>query len=195
MPELVISGNIVLSDRIYKGKIIVRNGRISKIARPSESLDAQLSLEFDDCYILPGIIDSHVHFRDPGLSNKEDFGTGSRAAAVGGVTTVIDMPNTVPWVTNAQVLEKKKEALKNSSYVDYGLSAALSPSETQSLIDITKSGAISFEGFTADVPTRYLLDSDFVILKKLEDLAKVGTLGAFYSENQSLWKGFLEIFL
>ena len=59
-------------------------------------------------HILPGLIDGHVHFREPGLTHKEDFGTGSRAAVCGGITFVVDMPNTIPPVTHPEQVEEKK---------------------------------------------------------------------------------------
>lgn len=76
-------------------------------------------------WVLPGAVDVHVHFRDPGLVESEDFTSGSASAAVGGVTTVLDMPNTAPPVANGERLRQKKEALAGRSYVDYGLFGTL----------------------------------------------------------------------
>jgi dihydroorotase (multifunctional complex type) len=184
--KLVISGNVVLPDRIYKGKIFIANGRIGRIGGLSSG--PGMDFDFGDCYILPGVIDSHVHFRDPGFTHKEDFETGSKSAAAGGVTTVIDMPNTVPWITNVRALEEKKSRIEGRSYVDYGLSAALVPGDER-LYDLANAGALSFEAFTADVPREYLLESDYAIVRKMEELASQGLLGGFYSENQFLWEG------
>jgi len=75
-------------------------------------------------WVLPGAIDAHVHFREPGLTEKEDFASGSMSAALGGVTTVFDMPNTLPPVSDGKRLREKFEAIAGRSYVDYGLFAA-----------------------------------------------------------------------
>src|ERR1700704_466886 len=72
-------------------------------------------------YVLPGAIDVHVHSRDPGFPDKEDFGTLTAAAAAGGVTTVIDMPNTVPAVDSDGVLEAKAALARSKARVDFGL--------------------------------------------------------------------------
>lgn len=76
-------------------------------------------------WILPGAVDVHVHFREPGLVESEDFLSGSAAAAVGGVTTVLDMPNTLPPVSSGEALRRKKEELVGRSYIDYGLFGTL----------------------------------------------------------------------
>ncbi len=80
-------------------------------------------------WVLPGAIDSHVHFRDPGLPQKEDFRSGSAAAAVGGVTTVLDMPNTLPPVVDSAALAHKQDAVGRGAYVDYGLFGAATAAE------------------------------------------------------------------
>ncbi len=71
--------------------------------------------------ILPGAIDPHVHFREPGLTGKEDFSTGSLAAVFGGVTCAFDMPNTIPPVISLSALEEKKRSIEKRSWTDYGL--------------------------------------------------------------------------
>ncbi|MEG2437303.1 MAG: dihydroorotase family protein [Cetobacterium sp.] len=102
--------------------ILVENGKISKIYNCSdvEELDMDEIIDLDNNWLLPGIIDVHTHMRDPGLSHKEDFETGSMACAKGGVTTFIDMPNTVPNTTTEEILKDKENNSRGRSYVDYG---------------------------------------------------------------------------
>ncbi len=102
--------------------ILVEKGKIAKIYRCSEveELDIDEIIDMDGNWVLPGVIDVHTHMRDPGLSYKEDFKTGSKACAKGGVTTFIDMPNTVPNTTTKEILDAKESNSKNRSYVDYG---------------------------------------------------------------------------
>lgn len=102
--------------------ILVEKGKITKIYRCSEveELDIDEIIDMDGNWVLPGVIDVHTHMRDPGLSYKEDFETGSKACAKGGVTTFIDMPNTVPNTTTKEILDAKESNSKNKSYVDYG---------------------------------------------------------------------------
>ena len=99
--------------------ILIEDGVITKIdeniqAEGHEIVDAQSN------YVLPGIIDVHTHMRDPGLTHKEDFTSGSKACARGGVTTFIDMPNTIPVTVTEKALMDKKAMMVGRSYVDYG---------------------------------------------------------------------------
>lgn len=99
--------------------ILIEDGVITKIdeniqAEGHEIVDAQSN------YVLPGIIDVHTHMRDPGLTHKEDFTSGSKACARGGVTTFIDMPNTIPVTVIEKALMDKKDMMVGRSYVDYG---------------------------------------------------------------------------
>lgn len=102
--------------------ILVENGKITKVYNCSdiEELDIEEVVDVDGNWLIPGIIDAHTHMRDPGLCYKEDFETGSMACAKGGVTTFIDMPNTVPNTTTEEVLKDKESNSKGRSYVDYG---------------------------------------------------------------------------
>src|SRR5437867_13299649 len=95
-----------------------RIGAIKKVLRGDEEID------YGDALILPGCVDLHVHLRDPGLAHKEDISSGTRSAAIGGVTTVADMPNTVPAVTTTEALDQKTARLPGRAAVDYALYAA-----------------------------------------------------------------------
>lgn len=99
-------------------------------------------------WLLPGGIDVHVHSRDPGFPDKEDFGTLTAAAAAGGVTTVIDMPNTVPAVDSAGVLEAKAALARSRSRVDFGLWALVrSTSPAEQLVELASAGAVGFKAY------------------------------------------------
>jgi dihydroorotase (multifunctional complex type) len=99
-------------------------------------------------YVLPGAIDAHVHSRDPGFPEKEDFGTLTSAAAMGGVTTVLDMPNTVPAVDAAGVLEAKAALARPRARVDFGLWAMVRASSTADQLEaLAEAGAIGFKAY------------------------------------------------
>lgn len=101
--------------------ILIENETIVKIEKNihTDSNNTQI-IDANFNYVLPGVVDAHVHMRDPGLCHKEDFLTGSMAAAKGGVTTFLDMPNTLPFTITEESLKEKKENCENRSYVDYG---------------------------------------------------------------------------
>jgi len=111
------------------GKIIA----IKKVLRGDEEID------HGDLLILPGCVDLHVHMRDPGLTQKEDFPSGTRSAAIGGVTTIADMPNTEPPVTTRAVLTKKVEHLEGRASVDYVVYAA--PRSAEVVAQLTDAAA------------------------------------------------------
>ena len=112
---------IVNEGRQFKGAVIIEGKVISAIVEGEvynvENFDTVM--DGTGCYLLPGIIDSHVHFRDPGLTHKADISSESRAAVAGGVTSVMDMPNTNPQTTTLEAWEAKMENFAQHSLVNY----------------------------------------------------------------------------
>jgi dihydroorotase len=122
---------------------IAEDGRIAsvkKVLRGDEEID------YGDALILPGCVDIHVHMREPGLTQKEDFRSGTKSAAIGGVTTIADMPNTEPPVTTARAYDEKVAALRGRSVVDYALYAA--PRSPDSVVLLRE--AIAFKVYMAE---------------------------------------------
>ena len=109
--RLVCNGNEVVRN------ILIKNGKIKRIT--ADEIKCEETIDAGGNYVLPGIIDPHVHFREPGLTHKEDLFTGSVAAAAGGITTFLDMPNTKPPTTTARLLKEKKSRAEKS-IVNYG---------------------------------------------------------------------------
>ena len=122
MRTVIQGGTIVNEGRTFDGTIVIEDGKITQIIQgninPEVSLDEVI--DASGCFVLPGIIDDHVHFREPGLTEKADIDTESRAAAAGGVTTYFDMPNTVPQTTTLEALEGKFALAAKKSHVNYG---------------------------------------------------------------------------
>ena len=131
MRLLIQGGHIVNEGRVFSGSIVVEDGKIFEVrskkeeSRSDASANSFLPATFDEvidaagCYVLPGVIDSHVHFREPGLTQKADIDTESRAAAAGGVTTFFDMPNTQPQTTTLEALQQKFDLAAQKSHVNY----------------------------------------------------------------------------
>ena len=121
MKTLIQGGTLVNEGHSFEGSIIVEDGRISQILQGHISPEASFDevIDASGCFVLPGIIDDHVHFREPGLTEKADIDTESRAAAAGGVTTYFDMPNTVPQTTTIEALEEKQALAREKSHVNY----------------------------------------------------------------------------
>jgi dihydroorotase len=121
MRTIVQGGTIVNEGKTFDGTIVIEGGKITQIIQghtyPEVSSDE--IIDASGCFVLPGIIDDHVHFREPGLTEKADIDTESRAAAAGGVTTYFDMPNTVPQTTTLEALEDKFALAAQKSHVNY----------------------------------------------------------------------------
>ena len=121
MRRLIEGGTIVNEGRTFDGSIVVDGQDILVITegskRPEVSVDE--TIDASGCFVLPGIIDDHVHFREPGLTEKADIDSESRAAAAGGVTSYFDMPNTVPQTTTIEALDEKFSIAARKSHVNY----------------------------------------------------------------------------
>lgn len=121
MRTLIKGGKIVNEGHTSEGSIVIDDDHISNIYTPNEQPEVSVDnvIDASGCYILPGVIDSHVHFREPGLTEKADMESESRAAAAGGVTSYFDMPNTVPQTTTLEALEEKFRIAAQKSHVNY----------------------------------------------------------------------------
>ena len=121
MKTLIKGGTLVNEGRVFNGSILIEDSQIAQIYTEPHTPEASYDevIDASGCFILPGVIDDHVHFREPGLTAKADIESESRAAAAGGVTTYFDMPNTVPQTTTLETLEEKFALAARKSHVNY----------------------------------------------------------------------------
>src|SRR4051794_40031603 len=104
---ILTGGKIVSPDSVVEAAVAIKNGKILSVGAADAMPPAHETIDVFGMHVLPGAIDVHVHFRDPGYPHKEDFASGTAAAAFGGVTTVFDMPNTIPPTDTAEILAAK----------------------------------------------------------------------------------------
>src|SRR3989339_1084597 len=178
--ELVVEGECYISGRFERACIGIDGGRISAIAR---NLEGDRRIDFGSRKILPAAIDSHVHFREPGMTHKEDFGTGSLAALHGGVSCVLDMPNTVPPTTTMSALDEKTEAAASKSLVDFGLFAAVRPG-----VDIAGLAprVAGFKLYMAGTTRDLLVPSLASVEREIAEVARSRKVLAVHAEDESL---------
>lgn len=120
MKTLIKGATIVNEGRQFKGCVVVEDERIAEILENAEPQNFEGDvIDASGCYLLPGVIDDHVHFREPGLTDKADMDSESRAAAAGGVTSFFDMPNCVPQTTTLEALQEKFRLAAEKSHVNY----------------------------------------------------------------------------
>ena len=134
MDYVIHNGTIVNEGAMHVGDIYIHNGRIA-----ASEADVRNPQHYDaaGCYVMPGVIDTHVHFRDPGLTAKADFDSESRAAIAGGVTSVVDMPNTKPQTTTLETLEEKEAIAAAKSHVNYGFMLGATNDNIDSLLALS----------------------------------------------------------
>lgn len=140
MKSLIKNATIVNEGKAFNGSIVIDGDCIADILKGNDTPRGQFDDNVDatGCFVLPGVIDDHVHFREPGLTAKADIRSESRAAAYGGVTTYFDMPNTVPQTTTPLALEVKRAIAARDSHVNYSFfyGATNTNADTFSQLDI-----------------------------------------------------------
>jgi len=133
--DLTIEGKAYINGAFEKCCIGIERGKIASVKK---ILKGDEHLNFGNKLILPGGVDIHVHFRDPGFVHKEDFSSGSKSAAFGGITCVFDMPNTHPQTIDTKNLVEKIESAKKKSFVDFGIYAGITDNNIENINDLSK---------------------------------------------------------
>lgn len=178
---LVRNGTLVTEAGRFEADLAILDGRVAAIGHglgaARETVDAR------GLHILPGLVDVHVHFRDPGLTYKEDFGSGTRAAAAGGVTTVHDMPNTQPPVATATIFRDKLAAVREKAHVDFGLYGIVLPDNEQQLEAIAAEGAVGFKLYMGETTGHNPCPDDGVIFGALRRTGALGLVIGVHAEN------------
>ena len=184
--DLLIRGaQIVAPDRITAASVAIAGERIVAVGHDDLMPPARETFDATGLHLLPGAIDSHVHFRDPGYPHKETWKTGSAAAACGGVTTVFEMPNTNPPTGTLEALRLKQKAAA-SSYVDYGIHGLFGDDTVDRLEELLDAGCTSFKAFVGNTFGNLPAPSDGALLEGFEILAPLGIRTVVHAENSSI---------
>jgi allantoinase len=190
--DLVISGGLLVSPGgVADAALAIRAGRIVAIGPPESMPPAHEHIDAKGLHVLPGSIDVHVHFREPGFSHKETWTTATRAAAVGGVTTVFDMPNTNPPTATVEALVEKLKIAERQALVDFGIYGLIGDHNSDQLEPMLDAGAISFKLYMAAENPLVACHEDGAILDAFEILARRGIRCTVHAENNPIlrWRG------
>ena len=180
--ETVLMGRAFVNGELKYTEIGINEGKIVAVGSYVSGGENRVELG-TSMTVLPGFVDPHVHLRDPGMTQKEDFSTGTLAAVHAGVTTVLDMPNTKPAVYNTETLMDKKSHLKGRSYVDYGLFAAITPNINAGMMAKYVPGFKLFMGSTTG---NILLNDDEELIPAVRDALATGKRVSVHAEDDSM---------
>ena len=183
---LIKNAKVVSPESTIEACIAIRGEKIVAVGAEEVMPPAKQVIDAGGKYVIPGAIDSHVHFRTPGYEYKEDWYTGTGAAARGGVTTVLEMPNTNPPTGTVAALKQKQEIAGSQAVVDFGIYGLLDENNIDILEDLIKGGVSSFKCFMGNTFGNLPAPSDGAMLEGFEILAQHGIRCTVHAENPSI---------
>ena len=179
------NAKMVLNGKIVKAGLAVEAGKITKIANDINLPDASLEIDVEGFIILPGIIDAHVHLRDQELAYKEDFYTGTAAAANGGVTCVLDMPKNKPVIMDVPTLRERMSIAAKKAVVNVGFFSAF-PNDVKEIKNIIQEGAKAFKLYMSEKIGGLDPDDDEVLIKAFIETWKMDIPVCVHAEDRKL---------
>lgn len=189
--DLVIKGGrVVLDDRVERTDIGIQGGKIAVLGTvPAE--EAETALEAEGLVVVPGMIDVHVHFNEPGMAHWEGFPSGSAALAAGGCTAYFDMPlNGLPPTTTLAALEEKKRLAKGRSRVDYAFWGGLVPGNLEELAPLAEAGVVGFKAFMSAAGGKedgaFREVDDATLYAGMREIARLGKILALHAESEAV---------
>jgi len=176
-------GTVVTSNEHFDATVVIENGSVAALLEPDHHIDADQIIDASGKHILPGGVDPHVHMMDPGDTDREDFPTGTGAAAAGGITTVGEHHRTDPTVLTADILTDKRDYLSDRARVDYGLLAGGHPENVEEIADLEAEGTLAYKSFTCEVHGVPALQSADMH-RLYEEIARVGGISMVHPEDE-----------
>ncbi len=178
------NARIVTEDGVVDGNILVENGKIAEIT--DRDVEAANRVDCGGKYLFPGVIDTHVHFREPSPNEQEDFASGTMSAAAGGVTCVIEHPLDVPPVLDAESFEGKAKAIEKKAYIDYGLWGGVTGHNLDKLTELRDKGVFAYKAFMCASDPLFPMVSDGELLEAMKKIADMGGMIGLHAENDGI---------
>ncbi|GIM30343.1 cyclic amidohydrolase [Clostridium polyendosporum] len=188
MYDIIIKNvNLVTCEKIEHGSIAIKDGKIADIIFNDCKETSKITIDGTGKYLFPGIIDGHVHLNEPGFTWREDFQHGTQAAALGGVTTIIDMPmQNEPALSNKDIFISKENCVSSKAHVDYAFYGALVNYNINSLDELNSCGVVAFKSFFAPVSPDYTTLTAGQIRDALSIIKKFDGMASFHCEDYSI---------
>lgn len=189
--DLVVrNGWVVTPQQTFRGGVAVSNGVFVAVGADDALPDGERIIDVEGKHILPGLIDAHVHFRDPGMTHKEDFGTGSTAAVCGGITTVIDMPNVIPPTENAEQVGVKQRIAESKSLCDFAVLGVIHQTNAADILPMAGAGAIGYKIFFGETIGNLPYPDDGMCIEVFSSITRSNLPLCVHAESrqiQSYW--------
>lgn len=191
---LITNGDVYINGKFQNVNIGVKNGKITEIMDVSTVPQAEKYMDIKGQYLIPGTIDTHMHVRDPGHTERGNFYTETMAAAAGGVTTIIEHPISIPPQYNVEILENRIKRAEEQCVVDFAFYGAAGAEFTDQIVKLAEDGRIvAYKTFLHAAPEGrenefrgLTMANDAELYKGLTELAKTGLMAAFHAENNDM---------
>ena len=192
----VVNGLVFVEGGFRKADVGIQDGKFALVGAPGSLPEAKRTIDAAGKYVLPGGIDTHVHYRDPGHAERETFQVGTRAAAAGGCTTFFEHPISIPPQYNAEILHNRLDLCKKGSCVDYCFYGAAGGEFPEEIVPLSKEGVVAYKTFLHQAPEGR--DAEFKgltsannaeLMRALEEVKKTGLPLAAHAEDNELVTG------
>lgn len=194
MFDLIITNGLIITGTEQRlAHLAVRDGKIAALLAPEERADAHTLVDAKGLWVLPGVIDSHMHIRDPGETKREDFTTGTAAAAAGGVTTILEMPISVPPVSTENVFKQRIATVQPRSLIDFSLYGGAGSQNVAEIAALAEAGAVAYKTFLQSPHpgrehefTGLWCADDGTLRELMIEVAKTGLRHCFHCESETV---------
>ena len=182
--SVLTNAKAYLNGQIVDCSIAIEEGKIQKIGKETQMPNADEKTDLQNMLVLPGLIDEHVHLRDEGKAYKEDFTSGTAAAAAGGFTTVLDMPNNDPVTMSVETLRNRMRTAQRKILVNVGFYSEF-PKKMPAVQDIVAEGAVGFKLFMGCQIGGLNIDDDQALQDAFKEVAKLNVPVAVHAEDKT----------
>src|SRR5438477_5360628 len=185
--DLVVkNGWVVTPDETFKGGVAISGEKFVAIGTDDSLPEGKEVIDAAGKHVLPGIIDAHVHFREPGMTYKEDFATGSTAAVCGGITTVVDMPNVIPPTADAEQVRVKQRLAEKTSLVDFGILGVVVQTNSAEILPMAGAGAIGYKIFFGETIGNLPFPDDGMCIEVFSNIAQSRLPLGIHADNRQI---------
>lgn len=179
------NARVITENEDFLGGVVVRDEKIEKVVHGNPAIEAREIVDLQGKVLLPGVVDGHVHFNEPGREHWEGYRTGTMAAAAGGTTTILDMPlNSTPPTTNREMLDLKRKVVATEAVIDYGQWGGFVDNNLEDLDGLNEGGVVAFKAFVSGSGVDYERLNDDMIYAGLKKTVEMGNFIGFHAENE-----------